>query len=303
MQSRNRSLSVADSGSENQPVLSASTNPAVLVKVSECYQCQILTLTCISKIARRYELEKNNAEAELNALRLRLGDITNDDNEAQTPRRSKRRRIRSSSPDSQDEDVVSRANDTFVYQAGHKFFLVHGPWIHLGADLFETEFDEDYNAAERFENDESKAQGQLQEVWRLLCGKFERGVLQQKWVYRAVCFFFIHRLPIQPLKHMQFMKGLKTERYNTASRIRNHCAAIFNVPEVDLMNAEARKTKFRDRIGWVDNGVGGSYSTVDVEILHKNYAGEYSLSSIFLNPILMGVSIHCVFNVSNPHCF
>lgn len=239
----------------------------------------------------------------MNALRRKLGDITNDDNG--TPHRSKRRRNRSSSPDSQDEDVGSRANDTFVYQAGHKFFLVHGPWIHLGEDLFETEFDETYNAAERFENDESKAQGQLQEVWRLLCGKFEREALQQKCVHRAVRYFFIHWLLTQPLKHtMQFMKGLKTERYNTASRVRNHCAAIFNVPEVDLMNAEARKTKFRNRIGWVDNegGGGGSYSTVDVEILHKNYAGEYSLSSIFLNPILMGVSIY-IFNVSNPHCF
>jgi hypothetical protein len=90
------------------------------------------------------------------------------------------------------------------------------------------------------------------------------------------------------------MKGLKTERYNTASRIRNNCAAIFQVPEVDLLNAEVRKTKFRDRIGWVSNqGGGGSYSTVDVEILHKNYGGEYSLSSIFLNPILMGVSVRC----------
>jgi len=92
---------------------------------------------------------------------------------------------------------------------------------------------------------------------------------------------------------MQFLKGLKTERYNTASRIRNHCGAILQVPEVDLMNAEVRKTKFRDRIGWVNNDAGGgSYSAVDVEILHKDYSGEYSLSSIFLNPILMGVSIH-----------
>jgi hypothetical protein len=86
------------------------------------------------------------------------------------------------------------------------------------------------------------------------------------------------------------MKGIKAERYNTASRIRNHCAAILQVSEVDLINAEVRKTKFRDRIGWVNHDDGsGSYSTVDVEILHKNYGGEYSLSSIFLNPILMGV--------------
>lgn len=112
---------------------------------------------------------------------------------------------------------------------------------------------------------------------------------------------FLRSLPTQPLKHIQFMKGLKTERYNTASRIRNHCAAIFNVPEVDLMNADARKTKFRNQIGWVDSGGGGSYSTVDVEILHKNYAGEYSLSSIFLNPVLMGVSIHSIINDSNFH--
>ena len=100
------------------------------------------------------------------------------------------------------------------------------------------------------------------------------------------------------------MKGLKTERYNTASRIRNHCAAILQIPEVDLMNVGHRKAKFRDQIGWVDNGAGGgSYSTVDVEILHKNYGGEYSLSSIFLNPILMGVSsFHCTIVIPSSHC-
>jgi hypothetical protein len=93
---------------------------------------------------------------------------------------------------------------------------------------------------------------------------------------------------------MQFLKGLKAEHYNMASRLCNHCAAILEVREVDLMSAEVRKTKFRERIGWVksDNG-GSSYSAIDVEILHKNYGGEYSLSSVFLNPVLMGV----VFNV------
>lgn len=98
------------------------------------------------------------------------------------------------------------------------------------------------------------------------------------------------------------MKGLKTERYNTASRIRNHCAAILQVSEVELMDADVRKIKFRDRIGWVSNDSGGgSYSTVDVEILHKDYGGEYSLSSIFLNPTLMGVSIHFAIDIPNTH--
>jgi hypothetical protein len=78
--------------------------------------------------------------------------------------------------------------------------------------------------------------------------------------------------------------------------------AILKVPEVDFMNVETRKIKFHDRIGWVSNdGGGGSYSTVDVEILHKDYSGEYSLSSIFLNPTLMGVSIHIAIDIPNTH--
>ena len=97
------------------------------------------------------------------------------------------------------------------------------------------------------------------------------------------------------MNYVQFMKGLKTEHYNTASCICNCCSAVLQVPEVDLMNAEAQKTKFRDQIGWInDNGMGGgSYSAVNVEILHKGYGGEYSLSSIFLNPILIGVHLLC----------
>ena len=102
---------------------------------------------------------------------------------------------------------------------------------------------------------------------------------------------------------MQFLKGLKTEHYNTASCTHNHCAAILQVSEVDLMDTEVWKTKFHDQIGWVNSeGGGGLYSTVDVEILHKDYSGEYFLSSIFLNPILMGMSIYCALEIPNTHC-
>lgn len=67
--------------------------------------------------------------------------------------------------------------------------------------MFETEFDEAYTEKERFENDESKAQGQLQEIWKLLHGKFERDVLQQKWVQRAVrYFFFFQRSSIRNMR-------------------------------------------------------------------------------------------------------
>jgi len=98
------------------------------------------------------------------------------------------------------------------------------------------------------------------------------------------------------------MKGLKTEHYNTALCICNHCTAILKVTKVDLMNAETWKIKFRNRIGWVSNDSGGSsYLTVNVEILHKNYREEYSPSSIFLNPTLIGVSIHFAIDSPNTH--
>jgi hypothetical protein len=127
------------------------------------------------------------------ALRRKLGDVTNN-SEEDSPHRSKRLKIhaRPPSPGSEDDDIDrgSRADDTFVYQAGHKFFLIYGPWIHLREDMFETEFDEAYTETERFENDESKTQGQLQEILSLLHGKFEHDVLRQKWAQRAVRHFF-----------------------------------------------------------------------------------------------------------------
>ena len=125
----------------------------------------------------------------MKTLRRKLGDVTNN-SEENTRHKSKRPRIRdpSAPSGSEDEDTErgSRADDTFVYQAGHKFFLTCSPWIHLGDGIFETELNEAYTETERFENDESKAQGQLQEIWSLLHGKFERDVLGQKWAHRAV---------------------------------------------------------------------------------------------------------------------
>jgi len=83
---------------------------------------------------------------------------------------------------------------------------------------------------------------------------------------------------------------MKTQRSNTATRLRHHCAMLFGVSEPDMLRAEIRKEKFRERIGWVNNGQGsGSYSSVDVEILHKDYSGSFDIKSAFLNPILMGV--------------
>jgi hypothetical protein len=90
---------------------------------------------------------------------------------------------------------------------------------------------------------------------------------------------------------IQFILGMNNQRSNTATRLRRHCTTIFGVEETSVIRAETRKEKFKTRIGWVTDARGnGSYSSVDVELLHKNYSGEYNPSTVFLSPILMGVS-------------
>ena len=87
------------------------------------------------------------------------------------------------------------------------------------------------------------------------------------------------------------MNGLRTQRYNTAHRIRHNCASILGASENEILKSDIRKAKFREDIGWMSET--GVYSTVDVPILHKDWNGEYALLSVFLNLKLMGVS--CLF--------
>lgn len=87
------------------------------------------------------------------------------------------------------------------------------------------------------------------------------------------------------------MRGMNSQRSNTATRLRHQCATLFDALESDLLRAETRKEKFRGRIGWVVNDQGfGSYSSVNVEILHKDYSSRYDIKTAFLNPTLMWVS-------------
>jgi hypothetical protein len=142
----------------------------------------------VLEIARQYQVDKNTAQAEVNCLTRKLADTTNDNNTNDNNdnfRQPKRRRVRHKSPsvDTDDADThINRTEEQFVYQAGHKFFLLHAPWIRSGDSLFETGIDRNYNVAERFENDKSRDQGQLKEIIDLLQEKFQAQSLHQRWL-------------------------------------------------------------------------------------------------------------------------
>ena len=150
------------------------------------------------EIARQYEVEKNTAQAELKRLGRRLGDITNNDDIHSSSNRSKRRRTHKSpsldSDEPEDTETINRADEHFVFQAGHKFFLLYAPWIRSGDGLFEISIDEQYVTAERFENDNNKSQGQLKEILDLLKVKFQPQALRQRWLRREVSYIQVHNL-------------------------------------------------------------------------------------------------------------
>ena len=125
-------------------------------------------------------------------LARKLADITNnnDGNNTSTHAQAKHQRVHHSSPsadtDDEDMDTGTRASEQFVYHAGHKFFLLCAPWIHSGDNLFDLDVDEDYNAADRFKDDQNKAQGQLREIVDLLQEKFQVQSLRKRWLRRQV---------------------------------------------------------------------------------------------------------------------
>jgi len=67
---------------------------------------------------------------------------------------------RESPPAGSDEskDTSNPADENFAYQAGRESFLIHGPWIRSGDDLFDTNTITHYNAVERLETYDNPCQ-------------------------------------------------------------------------------------------------------------------------------------------------
>ena len=82
------------------------------------------------------------------------------------------------------------------------------------------------------------------------------------------------------------MNGLNAQRYNPATRIRRNCASILGVRKSDLVQPDIRRAKFREEIGQVSET--GTFLSVDVLILHKDWNGEYSLPPSFSIQSLWG---------------
>ncbi|KAF9014880.1 hypothetical protein BDQ17DRAFT_1229965 [Cyathus striatus] len=138
---------------------------------------------------------------------------------------------------------------------GRKFVILYCPWLWIGTGTFRVCYDPQANKAKWFENLDNKVQEQICEI-------------------------------------QLFVKGMKVQCSNTSTHLHHQCTALFNVAASELLLPDTRQEQFRERIGWVYDSHGSrSYSSVDVEILHKDYKGSFDYDMIFLNPILMRVFV------------
>jgi len=149
------------------------------------------------EIARQHQARKNTLSQENEALRRKLADISNDndndvDHSEGSAHRSKRQRTRNPTPTDSDNETLGdtgagQAEDEFVNNVGHKFCIIYALWVRKGADIFKLKLDDTYDPSQRFENDDNKVQGQLQEIVGLLRERLDQdAILHQKWVRREV---------------------------------------------------------------------------------------------------------------------
>ncbi|KAJ6452036.1 ribonuclease H-like domain-containing protein [Mycena vitilis] len=246
----------------------------------------------LKEIIRNMQLDKNTRQS---SSRQQLTDVTNTRHTHGDKRKrkrsctaaaSKRPRVEpahaggdseedsgktSGSDDGESDTTAGDSEETKIKRAGRLFLLNCGLWLKGGAHIFQEALDPAYDEKKRFHTPANKVEGQLRDIKKVLPVGLEEAK-KNGWIARM------------------FLSGMNSQRSNTSTRVRKTAgASIFDCSPVDLLTAEARDKKFRDKIGWYveEEGSAGDYSSLDVAILHLDWKGEYDIDTCFLAPCLM----------------
>jgi len=126
---------------------------------------------------------------EVRELRRKLVHISNNDNQADDPEAP-------SSKQSRTDDSGEPDPETHVISTGHQFVILYSPWLRLGEETFKVEYVEESIEAECFENSDSKVQGQLREIRKVLGTQLAGEMISEVWIAKAVSQTFIASLQI-----------------------------------------------------------------------------------------------------------
>jgi hypothetical protein len=124
------------------------------------------------------------AQTEAQELRRKLADITNqEDEEALDPEVPPTKRTRTNS---ELEDPETKNEEIQAINAGHQFVMLYSPWLRSPEETFRAEYIQDFNEAERFENNENKVQAQLREIMKILGSQLSSEISSETWISKAV---------------------------------------------------------------------------------------------------------------------
>ena len=121
---------------------------------------------------------------EARELRRKLADISNQNDQEDDPEAPLSKRSRTNEPGEPDPEAQ-------VISAGHQFVILYSPWLRLGEETFKAECAEESIEAERFENSDSKVQGQLGEIRKILGTQLAGEMTSEVWIAKAVSQTFI----------------------------------------------------------------------------------------------------------------
>jgi hypothetical protein len=119
-------------------------------------------------------------------LRRELANISNQ-NRSHRGKRRKGDVTEESSDDELAEENVDKRKP--VELLGRKHAIMMALWLWDDRNVFKTSLDDDYNALDRFENDENAKQGQLRDLLITLPKEYHDPAFKKKWVLNSVSPF------------------------------------------------------------------------------------------------------------------
>ena len=123
-----------------------------------------------------------------------------------------------------DHPSVEEAEAEEVKGLGHRFLILHGPWLRQKELIFQVELDEDYDENKRFKDINTLVQGQLHGIRGLLLQKYLGDAFTKKWLSKSVStVHFLYECTNCSISL------LREWIHNTAMHLRKLAAVIFGV--------------------------------------------------------------------------